>query len=173
MRRMRVRKGRVAMGCVLAAVHFFCGCGYTARPNFLPKHISTVYIDTFFNNTDQQGLENEFRAALTRMIQQDGNLQLVDRERAAAVIQGRMAAYTRQPLRYNDDETVREYRVVVVVDFEFIDQVNKQPVVQEKNFAGDAAYYLSGSLAGSEASAREAAVQDLSRRLLNRVFTLW
>ena len=153
---------------------FLCqGCGYTPRAYFLPPHIKHLYIDTFENKTDQPNVELDLRKELVSTFQNDGNLDITSSEQADAVLDGAIVDYSRQALRYKDDEAVWEYRLKITVNFEFADLTKNNIIVKENDFAGETTFYLSGSMAKTENVARKEAITDLCRRILNKVITLW
>lgn len=150
------------------------GCGYTTRANQLPSHISTIYIAPLTNATDQPNIESNLRAELTAVFQNDGNLRVVNAESEAdSVLRGSVSGYDRQAVRYQDDESVQEYRLVISLDFEFLDMGTQKALVRENKFSGDTSFFLTGSKATSESIARDNTLKDLSRRVLNRIVTLW
>ncbi len=150
-----------------------CGCGYTTKANNLPAHIKSVYIQTWHNATDQPNLENELRTALISTFQNDGELSIAASDEADAVLKGRIIGYDRQALRYENNQTVDEYRLTLTVNFQFIDRRTGKAIVKADNFTGDTTFFLTGSSAKTETAARADALSDLSRRILNKVMTLW
>jgi hypothetical protein len=158
----------VVSGCLLLS-----GCGYTTNAFFLPAHIKTVHIQTLQNKSDQPNLENELRAKLVATFQSDGNLKIASEDEADAVLSGEVVRYSRQAMRYENDEAVQEYRITIAVNFQFVDRKNNAVIVKADNFSGDASFYLTGSQAKSESAARSDALDDLSHRMLNKIITLW
>ena len=158
---------------LLALLFLLGGCGYTTKAFFLPSSIQSVFIETFSNSTDEHNLENELRKKLIEAFQNDGNLQITSSSDADTLLTGSIIRYDRQAMRYSNDESVQEYRLTITVNFEFKERVSEEIVVKADNFTGDASFYLTGSLAKSEKSARTDAVEDLSHRILNKIITLW
>jgi len=156
--------------CVLIIIS---GCGYTTQAYFLPASIKTVYIETPRNKTDQPNLENELRTKLVSAFQNDGHLKIAANDSADAALKGEIISYTRQGLRYGNDESIREYRLTVTVNFQFIDTASGDVIVKADNFSGDTDFYLSGSSAKSESTARMEALDDLAHRMISRITTLW
>ena len=161
------------LNCFLSGCLILGGCGYTTNAFFLPAHIKTVYVETFQNKSDQPNLENDLRAKLIETVQNDGNLKIAPEDEADTVLRGELTGYTRQALRYLNDEAVQEYRITVTVNFNFFDRKNNTNIVKADGFSGDTSYYLSGSKAKSESAARSDALDDLAHRILNKVITLW
>ncbi len=152
---------------------FISGCGYTTKAYFLPSSIKGVNIQTFKNNTDEPNLENELKTKLVSVFQDDGHLRIASSDEADAYLRGEIIGYTRQAMRYASDEAVQEYRLIISVNFEFIERSSGKPIVKANNFSGNASYYLSGAAAKSETRARAEALDNLSRLMLNKIITLW
>lgn len=166
-------KSRIILKLLICVIILISGCGYTTKTCFLPSHIGSVYIETFQNQTDQPNLDNLLRAKLISTFQNDGNLKIAPPNIADTILQGQITGYTRQALRYEDDEVIKEYRLQIVVNFKFQDLAKDTVLVEESNFIGDTTFYLTGSSAKTESSARDDALDDLSRNILNSVITLW
>jgi len=149
------------------------GCGYATKAYFLPADIKTVYIQTLQNKTDQPNLENELKIKLVEAFQDDGNLEVTSSSDADAILKGTITGYTRQAMRYDNDENIQEYRLTVTVNFEFLKYKSGKSIVQADNFSGDASFYISGANVKSESTARAEALENLSRRMLNKIITLW
>ena len=167
-----------SLSAIFKAVLFFfciflCGCAYTTQTYFLPAGIQTVHIATFENKTDQPNIENELRLKIISAFQNDGNLKIVPLSEADAVLTGTVKDYSRQPLRYINNESVREYRLQIGVDFEFNALLENKIIVKENNFFGDSSFYLTGDSVAAERQARCSALDDLASRVLNRIVTLW
>ncbi|MBU0635057.1 MAG: hypothetical protein KKB82_06200 [Candidatus Omnitrophica bacterium] len=157
----------------LLCVLFISGCGYTTKASFLPRHITSIYIDNFRNNTDQPNLENEFRPQLISFFQKDGNLKIAALDDASSIVRGKLVGYSRDVVRYAEDDVVRQYRLTIAVDFEFVDLTNNEVKIEAANFTGDTEFFLTGSSAKTEESARKEALEDLAKNIVNKVITLW
>ncbi|MBI4845920.1 MAG: LptE family protein [Candidatus Omnitrophica bacterium] len=157
----------------LALILILAGCGYSTNAFFLPLSIRSVYIETFQNKTDQPNIENDLRARLISTFQSDGSLKIATRDEADAVLSGEVIGYSRQALRYSSDEHIEEYRLNVTVNFLFTAVENKEVIVKADSFTGETSFFLTGSSAKSEITARSDALEDLSRRILNKTITLW
>ena len=162
-----------AFNIVICLVLFLGGCGYTTKAYYLPNSINSVYIQTLKNSTNEPNLENELKTKLVAAFQNDGHLEIASSEEADALLKGEIIGYQRQAMRYLADESVQEYRLVITVNFEFIDSSTGKPIVKANSFSGNASYYLSGTNAKSEAQARSEALDNLTRLMLNKIITLW
>ncbi len=165
----------------------YSGCSYTTK-SLLPPHIKNVYIDNFKNSIDiteevsnkrpyvlySPGLENEVARAISKRFIADGNLRVVRHpEQADAIVSGELLEYIREPLRYSDSQDVTEYRVRVVASVKFLDRKNNKVVWETGSFSGESSRRTEGSLKKTEETARNEAVDDLARRVIEKTIEVW
>ncbi|MCX5716440.1 MAG: LptE family protein [Candidatus Omnitrophica bacterium] len=171
--------------CLLIAV--LSGCGYTTK-SLLPTHIKTVYVENFKNSIDiaaevsskkpfrlySPGLENELTNAVAERFIFDGNLKVAKNpDEADSILSGELLEYIKEPLRYDDNENVTEFRVRVSASAKFLDKSANKIIWQLSNFCGESSQRTSGSLQKSEAQARSEAVDDLARRIVEKTTEVW
>jgi hypothetical protein len=172
---------------ILASLLPVSGCGYTTS-SALPSNLRTIFIPAFKNNityTTQRasGSENYFplmevkvRNAIEERFLFDGKLRLAKTaEEADLVLKGELVGYQKDPLRFTaeDEDKVQEYRIRILVDLVLRDKDEEQPLWEEKGFAGEATYFITGANATSESSAIENATADLARRVVERTIENW
>ncbi len=154
------------------------GCGYSTR-SLLPDNYRTIFIQPLENKIDYvnaddrkvyvPGLETKVRAAVGDRFLFDGNLHIGDEDDADLILQGQLLAFSREELRLNQNDSVKEYRIRVTLSLTLIDPSDKSTVWQESSFSGEATYYTNGS----EAQAIEEAIQDLAQRVVARTIENW
>jgi len=162
------------------------GCGYKTG-SLLPPEIKTIYIDNFKNAVDidkevteemrytlyRPGLENEVTNVIADRFIFDGNLRLADKDKADLILSGELVEYRQEALRYDSDDNVEEYRVKVVVDVRIKDTSKDELTWEESGFIGESTYMTTGRFVVSEDTAREDALQDLARRIVERTIEGW
>lgn len=166
------------------------GCGYTTG-SLLPASIKTIYIKTFTNRIDITAeldetsryktyapyLEVNISKKIIDRFIYDGNLRVVSQENADLMLTGELIDYNRQPLRYDVDDEVEEYRLSLVVRLLLQNLTKKEIMWEETSFIGDTTYFASattGSVAKSEETAALSdAIEDLARRVVERVVEMW
>ena len=162
------------------------GCGYTTH-SLLPPHVKTIHVDNFKNSIDitgefsekegydiyRPGLEVEMTKAVIDRFVFDGNLRVVSGSEADSRLAGELIDYAKEPLRYDDGDNVIEYRIKVVARAGLKDLVNNKVLWSEDDFVGEATYRTSGSFAKTEDTARQEALVDLARRIVERTIELW
>jgi hypothetical protein len=162
------------------------GCGYSTG-SLLPSSLKTIYVDNFKNKIDigkevtenqrytlyRPGLENDVTNTIAERFVLDGNLKMANKDEADVILRGSVVDYRQEALRYDENDNVEEYRIKVTVDMELSDVVNNKILWQENGFIGESTYKTQGRLATSEDVAREEAIEDLARRVVERTIEGW
>lgn len=162
------------------------GCGYTAG-SLLPSDQKSIYVDNFKNGIDvgketteyskyalyRPGVENDVTAAIVNRFTFDGNLQITGRKDANIVLTGILSDYRKEALRYDNADNVEEYRVKITVDMELTRPSDNKVLWREKAFTGESTYNTTGRFATSEQLARDEAIEDLARRVVERTVEGW
>jgi hypothetical protein len=168
----------IALSCLAA------GCGYTTG-SLLPSHIKAIHIEPFRNrvNYATEGrrtlyvplLEVRVRNAVVDRFLFDGNLKVVDENRANVILTGEIVDYQRGGLRFNqeDDRIVEEFRVQIFANLSLWDVKKEEVIWSQTNMAGEATFFTTGPQARSEAEAIEEAITDLARRTVERTIEDW
>lgn len=165
---------------------FASGCGYTTRSALSSSH-GSIYVDSIANKikiTEEQsdarmyrgyrpGLEADVTKATIDRYLFDGNLRIAPREDASLILEGSLVDFRKEPLRYDANDNIEEYRIMVVVDIVLKDAKSGKTLWKESNFSGESTYRTSGSLAKSESSAISDAVSDFARRVVERTVEGW
>jgi hypothetical protein len=162
------------------------GCGYTTRSQIVDK-FKTIYVAPFVNKIDlaQEShtankytvyrpiLETDITRSLINKFLFDGNLRLASEESADLVLKGELVEFRRDPLRYNNDDDVMEYRINIVVNISLLDKKENEIIWKEDEFTGKTTYFTTGAQAESEDQAINDALGDLSRRIVERTVEQW
>lgn len=169
------------LGCASIA-----GCGYTCR-SLLPPNLKTIYVETFKNDirvTAEQtnlrmyrgyrpGMELELTKAVIDRYLFDGNLKITTEDKANLILRSELIDFKRDPLRYDANDNVEEYRIKLIVNLDLIDGKSGVIMWSERGFAGETTYRTSGALSKSEDAAVKDAIQDLARRIVERTVEAW
>lgn len=173
---------------VLALAIVFClaGCGYTTR-SLLPSNYKTIYVDSFGNKikiTAEQsnvrmyrgyrpGLEADLTKEIINQFLFDGNLKIASQDSANIILKGELVDFRKEPLRYDANDNIEEFRLVLTVNIELTDAETGKMVWKEKNFSGETTYFTQGPLAIDENTAVVKGIQDLARRIVERTVEAW
>jgi len=167
----------------------FAGCGYTTR-SMISNKFHTIYIAPFVNKIDitkesnaeskyklyKPMLETDITKALTNKYLFDGNLRPAKSEATDLILKGELTEFSRDPLRYTDNNDVEEYRINIRVNLSLWNTKENTLVWQESNFTGDFTYFTSFTKSGTPKSDDQAvndAVDDLVRRIVERTVEEW
>src|SRR3990167_296127 len=107
------------------------GCGYTTR-SLLPPNFKSIYVANFVNmtriaeeQTDERmyrgykpGLERDITKAVIDRFLFDGNLKVKNDTDADLVMKGELVDFKKEALRYDANNNVEEYRILLVVNLE-------------------------------------------------------
>lgn len=171
---------------VLALTLCAAGCGYTTK-SLLPSNYKTIFVNSFGNKikiTAEQsnvrmyrgyrpGLEAEITKAVIDKFLFDGNLRIASEDNANIIMKGELVDFRKEPLRYDANDNIEEFRLVLTVNLELIDAATEKTVWKETNFSGETTYRTSGPLAISENAAVTAGIVDLARRVVERTVEGW
>lgn len=162
------------------------GCGYSTR-SLLPSRFKTICVDNFKNKIDigrevteasrytlyRPGLENDVTNAIVDRFVFDGNLKIATKEKADLILKGDVVDYKQEALRYDSADNVEEYRIKITVNIELLDVATNEAWWTEKGYIGEETYKTAGRFAVSEDTAREGAIEDLARRIVERTVENW
>ncbi len=162
------------------------GCGYTTRSMVSDKY-KTIHVMPFINKVDitneaytankyriyRPTLETDVTKAVTDRFLFDGGLKPVKEEGADLLLKGELIEYRKDPVRYDDNDNVIEYRINIIVNIILTDNLTSKMVWQENGFTGDASYFTTGTNAKSEDSAINDALSDLAARIVERTVEQW
>jgi hypothetical protein len=147
----------------------------------------TIYVMPFINKVDitnERGAANKYRIyrptletevtkAVTNRLLLDGNLKPVKEEAADLILKGELIEYRKDPIRYDDNDNVTEYRVNIIVNLILCNRLENKIVWQENGFTGNTTYFTVGSDAKSEDTALNDASRDLATRIVGRIVEQW
>ena len=163
-------------------------CGYTTRPG-LASYLRTIYVKPFVNTIDltqltddsnrfplyRHGMETEVTKAVLNRFQFTGLLRPAGPNKADCRLEGELVEFRRDALRYDTDQRVEEWRLNVVVNLRFYDLHTDatKPAWEEGRLTGDTTYFERGAKTESESAALDRAIQDLARRVVERIVENW
>lgn len=177
---------------IIASLFFTCqalftaGCGYTTSA-IISSGAKSIHINNFVNRinlteepTDKRmyiayksGMELDItRQVIDRFIM-DGNLKVISADEADLTLNGELIDFLKEPLRYDTNDNITEYRVKIVVNLTLLNRRDNKVIWEEKNFTGEATYKLAGEYAKSEGLALDDAAGDLAMRIVERTVEGW
>jgi hypothetical protein len=178
---------RFYLGSIVIVVAIFSGCGYTTRST-LSKEFKTIYIAPVENKIDitqeadmgnryrlyKPQLETKLTQAIINRFLTDSNLRPNASDASDLMLKTALVEFRQDPLRYDDNDEVMEYRVIVRVQMSLRDNRQGKGIWQEDSFSGEATYITPGhSGARSQDVAIDEAIADLARRIVERTIEAW
>lgn len=161
----------------LAAALGLTGCaGYTLggqRPVHL-RHITKLAVPTFENLTLEPRLGVEVTNAVIKQIQNHGSYQIVPRNQAEAVLEGRIQRITRTQFRSDRTNILRSSQILatLVSTFEVKDSSTGK-ILHNGSASADSYIILDANLQLSETQLLEDAAQRLAYNLADQVSEGW
>jgi len=172
------------LACIILGVFSFSTirCGYSTNI-LVASGFRTIHVEPFKNNIQYTSelqhdvylplLEVKAHNEVTNRFIFDGHLRIAEPQEADLILKGALVGYTRDVLRRTDSDDIEEYRIQVLVDLVLWDPEKEKVVWQERGFAGETTYFLTGPNATSESTAVDDAIKDLARRVVERAIEDW
>jgi hypothetical protein len=159
---------------------FFTSCAsvYTPADQIIPEHIKSIYIQPVINATNQFGIEGFFTNYITDEFMMDGRLSIANSPKEAnAVITVTIKRYILEPLTYDVNGVVEQYKLWVIVSASLVDKDNNTSLWTEPNLEGiqiyrDTTRRQSDAFFGdgmTEEDARQLIWSKISRNIVRRV----
>lgn len=152
------------------------GCGYalvgTGR-GILPEGASTVFVETFVNETPKVGLEQRLTDAVLRELAGRRRLTPVSERSGADVeIGGRILSYQVNPVRFDDQGRALEYEIAIVARVKLTDRKTETALFENPSFLFRQPYPVSAtssSFVDIENAAIEAVARPFARSLVTTI----
>jgi hypothetical protein len=91
----------------------------------MARDIHSIAIPVFENKTIKFGLEETFTKSVIDAFIQDNRMKVLDKESAESILLGEITTYTREPFSYDDQEHVKDYKIVVGMKLTYKDKEGK------------------------------------------------
>jgi len=158
---------------VFVVLFFLLGCGYHFSLNEVKKEpkgvkVRKIHIDPFINRTPQRKLENFLINELVYEFNTGDELEIVERERAEAILTGEFIAYEATGIAYTRGEYTATGRVRIAIKAKLIDR--NQNIVWEKVELSDQEEFQVTTNPSQTRDNREKAVHRIIKRLAERIY---
>jgi hypothetical protein len=165
---------KTAMLILLSAVIFLSGCA-SMKP-ILPDSIKSIAIPTFVNKTTQYDIQTALTNEVIKQFQMDGRLVVTSDDKADAKLEGTIRQYILQPMLYDVNNVITQYKLKIVFDLRFIDKDGKEIWYQKELggiTGGTTTYNVSKVNIETETEARQRVFNALALATVNRVIYGW
>lgn len=162
----------LASGCLL-----FSGCaGYTLgahKPVHL-RHITKIAVPTFENLTLEPRLQSLVTNAVIKQLQVHGSYQIVSRDKAEAVLQGKITNINRTQFRSDLNNVLRSSQIMATIVCPFtIKEAETGKLIHTGNAYADSYIILDANLQLSETQLLEDTAQRLAFNIADQVSEGW
>lgn len=161
--------------CVAAFyILLFCGCGYhlAGTASSLPADVRRIAIPLFSNKTLRPDIENQFTNALLNEFVKGKKVDVVEGDRADAVVHGVITSFETTPISFKSGDVVQEYRVTVRLEVSLVRSSDESVLWKDKNITYFTEYKNDPDIAVSEANRDEAVRKiavDVSKQLYSNI----
>ena len=123
---------------------FLSGCAYSFSGSSVPKHLKTIAIPLFEDQSGfgEPGLKESFTTTLINLFVNDNSLQVAERNTADSILEGSIVAVQDAPSIISPGEQVTTRRVTINVHVTYQD-LKLRKKVWEKNFSNWGEYTTS------------------------------
>ncbi len=160
---------------MLAGSMLFFGCA-SMKPK-LDASIKKIAIPVVYNGTSQYGIDTEITDVIIKQFLIDGRLQVVQKDRADALIEGTLRQYQLQPLAYDVNGVIISYRVKIILDIKYTNLQTGKMEWEQKEVGGlsggATTFMVSGTNIETEFAARQRIYRSLAEGIVNRVIYGW
>lgn len=151
------------------------GCGvYTFNPQG-QSNIKSINIERFENKTTEYGLADQMTDLVIDAFIIDGNLKVVPRENADAVLSGVLTRYERRPYKYDQNDQVASYEIVMDFDITLKEPKTETEIWREK-MTQRGVYNVAAGETGeveTEADGQQKAIKLLVEAIINKTTKGW
>ena len=119
---------------ILVVVIFLSSCGYklVGTANKLPKHIRTMAIPVFNNETNQPELHRNLTDAVREAFLNDVRIKIVQARKADLLVKGTLSYYDVRAIAFDQNDVATQYWVKITISLNAFDQVKKKTYLKQK-----------------------------------------
>lgn len=169
----------VFISAIMSMSFILTGCGGMAMKPHIPANIKKMAIPTFINSTLKYGIQSDLTDAVIKEFLMDGRLEITDKEKADAILEGTISKYLLEPIVYDVNNVITRYRLKIVVDLKFIDVKSNKVLWTQAEVGGitggraEFSVGVTGFDNNTEFEAQKEAYGKIARDIVNRVIYGW
>lgn len=100
---------------LLLCFTLFVTVGCASQGRSIPVNVNNLYIQSFDNNTSETAIEDILTEDVTQEFLSNGQVSLVDKSEADAILIGTIKRYKNIPLIFNDQDIVQQYKLRIEI----------------------------------------------------------
>jgi hypothetical protein len=139
------------------------GCGPYSFSGSASTHIKTIAVPVFEDRTAEFGVKERLSNAIIDEFTRDNTLKIADRRVADSVLLGTLLGVRESAGVYNQEESVQEIRVTLLVQLKYED-LKKRKTVWEAQMSQFGSYSPRAA-----SSSRQSAIDEAIRKIANEV----
>jgi len=141
----------------------------------LPPDISSIYVPTFVNQTDQPQIEAQSTSATINEFIRDGSLRVESEDNADAVLRVTLVNYELAPLGFRREQPTAtdEYRVLLTASVKLENKDTGEIIFESPRIRGESTFQLEGDLTSGKRIALPEASRDLAHDIVERIVEFW
>jgi len=160
------------MGAVIGSQQH---CWFYSFRGTLPPHVNNIAIPLFNDRTAEFNIQQVVTDKIRMGFIKENLLKLVEEDNAQSVLYGTILAVKDSPLVYEESssgEAVKEYRVTLQVEVEWVDKVYNKPFFK-KQFTGYSEYDPTGASEATREVALQKAIAQITEDIINTILADW
>ena len=160
---------------IIVLVLLLPACGYqlAGQGTFLPKHIKTIGIPMFDNQTPRADLERNITQEIQEEFITRGNYQIVSSEEGVdAVLKGEILSYSLIPRSADEEGRATSYSVIIRAKVYFKDLVRDQVIWENPNYVFREDFQISENIQDyydQEIEAINLSVESFARNIVSTI----
>jgi len=165
------RSGLLSLLAMLPLLLSGCGVHYGFSKGGLPRHIRSVAVEPFENETSSADLPRELFQQVRREMRGTFGLREAPATKADALVRGVIRQYDVDvPVAFSADrrQATARRRLQIIVDMEIVDQSTGKAIWQQKGLRAEGEYPE-----GGESQGRQTAVNNLVRSIIEGAQSQW
>lgn len=151
-----------------------CSCGYRIAYH-LPPDISSIAIPILKNQTYQPNIEVAITNQIIKEFLRDGSLKVRKKQESDLLLLGTITRYERVATAFDfaDPKEAIKYRLNIKLNFILKNLRANKVLWSITGFAGTTTYFVTGKYSKTEEEALTDAMEDLAKKIVERVVEYW
>lgn len=156
---------------LLALLLLLAGC-YSFTATTLPSHIRSVVIQEVDNRTLDPVLANRLRDGVVTLFKRNAGSVRIVNEEGSADFKVTLLSYSNRPENFSANSEVETYRVTLLVNVTFYDNVKKRMIYDGKSLSAYGVYDVQKN-ESEERHGQQRAIEKLQELIVANALSKW